>query len=185
MFKGDRITLRAMKREDIARRYAFSQDAELAGLDSDFPMPIPVERVEALFESESKEKFDDNAAWFAIEADGKYIGDCALTGLKDRYGNVELGILIGDRDYWNRGYGREAIGLLLDYAFHYLGMRRVKLTTHAKNLRAIRCYQACGFVEEGRPRQVLWIEGEWTDLVDMSILRDEWKVAREKMIMRS
>jgi RimJ/RimL family protein N-acetyltransferase len=62
----------------------------------------------------------------------------------------------------------------VDYAFHYLGARRIALTTHAKNVRAIRCYQACGFVEEGRPRKAVWIEGEYTDLVEMSILRDEW-----------
>jgi len=41
--------------------------------------------------------------------------------------------------------------------------------------RAIRCYLACGFVEEGRPRQFAWIDGEYTDLVNMSILRDEWQ----------
>ncbi len=51
---------------------------------------------------------------------------------------------------------------------------RIVLTTHAKNQRAIRCYLACGFLEEGRPRKVLWIEGEYVDLVNMSILREEF-----------
>jgi RimJ/RimL family protein N-acetyltransferase len=179
VFKTDRILLRAEKREDIPRRHEFDQDPELAGLDSGYPVPSTFEQLEARFEASARDKPDDNAAWFAIEADGKYIGDCCLIGLKDRNGNVELGIRIGDRAYWNRGYGREAVGLLLEYAFHYLGMRRVVLTTHSKNLRAIRCYQACGFVEEGRPRQVLWIEGEWTDLVNMSILRDEWLIKKQ------
>jgi len=54
------------------------------------------------------------------------------------------------------------------------------LTTHAKNERAIRCYLACGFVEEGRPRKAAWIEGEYTDLVEMSILREEWQARGEK-----
>ena len=66
------------------------------------------------------------------------------------------------------------VPVLLEYAFHYLGARRIGLTTHAKNARAMRCYRACGFAEEGRPRKVVWIEGEYTDLVEMSILRDEW-----------
>jgi RimJ/RimL family protein N-acetyltransferase len=95
-------------------------------------------------------------------------------GLRNRHGTAELGIMIGDRDYWGRGYGREVVRLLLRYGFHYLGLRRIALTTHAKNERAIRCYLACGFVEEGRPRQAAWIEGEYVDLVEMSILRDEW-----------
>ena len=68
--------------------------------------------------------------------------------------------------------------LLLHFGFHYLGARRIALTTHARNERAIRCYLACGFVEEGRPRQVLWIEGEYVDLVEMSILRNEWLATR-------
>ena len=63
--------------------------------------------------------------------------------------------MIGDRAYWGRGYGREVVKLLLDYGFRYLGARRIVLTTHAKNERAIRCFGACGFVEEGRPRQVV------------------------------
>jgi GNAT superfamily N-acetyltransferase len=63
-----------------------------------------------------------------------------------------LGIMIGDRAYWGRGYGRDAVRVLLSYAFHYLGARRIVLTTHARNERALRCYRACGFVEEGRPR---------------------------------
>ena len=83
--------------------------------------------------------------------------------------------MIGDRAYWNKGYGREVVKLLLDYGFHYLGARRIALTTHARNERAIRCYKACGFVEEGRPRKVIWIEGEYIDLVNMSILKDEWQ----------
>ena len=98
--------------------------------------------------------------------------------LQNRQGNLELGIMIGDRAYWNKGYGREVVRLLLDYAFHYLGARRIALTTHASNERAIRCYTACGFVEEGRPRKAVWIEGEYIDLVNMSILRDEWQAIR-------
>lgn len=114
-------------------------------------------------------------ASFAIEADGQYIGFCSLYNLLNPNGNLELGITIGDRAYWGRGYGREAVTLLLTYGFHYLGARRIALTTHAKNERALRCYRACGFVEEGRPRKAVWIEGEYVDLVNMSILRDEWQ----------
>jgi RimJ/RimL family protein N-acetyltransferase len=68
------------------------------------------------------------------------------------------------------------IRVLLTYAFQACGARRIALTTHAKNERAIRCYRACGFIEEGRPRKAVWIDGEYTDLVNMSILREEWEV---------
>jgi RimJ/RimL family protein N-acetyltransferase len=161
-----------MKEADIARQHAFNQDLELYGLDSAQPHVASVEQAQVFYES--RVRYDENIAPFAIETDGKYIGYCSLMNLKNRHGNFELGIMIGDRDYWGRGYGRETIKLLLDYGFHYLGGRRIELTTHAKNERAIRCYLACGFVEEGRPRQAIWMEGEYIDLVEMSILREEW-----------
>ena len=173
MLKGRHVVLRPMQPEDIARQHEFNQDLELYGLDSTYPRVSPLERAQAFYDSRTKN--DENLAAFAIEADGQYIGYCSLMDLQNRYGNLELGIMIGDRTYWGRGYGRDAIHLLLEYGFRYLGARRIALTTHAKNERAIRCYQACGFVEEGRPRKVVWIEGEYTDLVDMSILRDEWQ----------
>jgi RimJ/RimL family protein N-acetyltransferase len=173
MLKGSKALLRPMKQDDIARQHQFDQDLELYGLDCALPRVSPVETAQAFYETRTKP--DPDLAPFAIEADGKYIGYCGLRNLQDRHGNLELGILIGDRQYWGRGYGRDAVRLLLRCAFHSLGARRVGLTTHAKNERALRCYLACGFVEEGRPRQVLWIEGEYTDLVEMSILRNEWQ----------
>ncbi len=103
-----------------------------------------------------------------------------MTGLQDRHGNLELGIQIGDREYWGRGYGRGAVRLLLNYGFHYLGARRIWLTTNAKNERVIRSFAAVGFVEEGRPRKVVWIDGEYTDLVNMSILVEEWRGNNEE-----
>ena len=173
MFKGEKVLLRPIKKEDIARQHEFSQDPELYMLDCGIPRPSPLETVQANYENLVKP--DDDRAVFAIEAEGQYIGDIMLMHLKNVYGNAELGIVIGDRAYWGRGYGRDAVKLVLEYGFRYCGVRRIELTTHAKNERAIRCYRACGFVEEGRPRQVLWIDGEYTDLVNMSILRDEWQ----------
>lgn len=173
MFQTEKVLLRPMLPEDVARQHEFNQDVALYGLDCAAPQVSPLQNALAFYESRIAK--DRNNAPFAIEADGKYIGYCSLMHLQDRHGNFELGIMIGDSAYQGRGYGREIIKLLLKYGFHYLGARRIGLTTHAKNERAIRCYLACGFIEEGRPRQVLWIEGEYVDLVNMSILRDEWQ----------
>jgi RimJ/RimL family protein N-acetyltransferase len=172
MFKGEKVILRAAVEEDIPRMYEFSQDIELAGLDCAHPRPSYIERARADYQNWLKD--DPNKAFFAIEADGKYIGDCGLGGLMDPHRSAELGIFIGDRAYWNRGYGRDTVRLLLHYGFHYCGLRRIVLTTHEKNVRAIRCYLACGFVEDGRPRKAVWVEGEYLDVVNMSILREEW-----------
>jgi len=172
MFTGEKVTLRATREEDFARIHEFSRDVELAGLDCAVPRPYSQSHLQTEFQN--GQKHDPNKVFFAIEADRKYIGDCGLMGLQDPHRSAELGIVIGDRSYWGRGYGREAVHLLLHYGFHYLGLRRVVLTTHARNLRAIRCYLACGFVEEGRARKAVWVEGEYLDAVNMGILREEF-----------
>ena len=176
MLKGEKVFLRPMKPEDIIRQHQFDQDVEIYGLDCASPRPSSLERAQTFYDIRSK--IDSDFAPFAIEADGEYIGFCSLMHLQDRNRNLELGIMIGDRQYWGQGYGRDTVKLLLHYGFHYLGARRIALTTHAKNERALRCYLACGFVEEGRPRKVLWIEGEYVDLVNMSILAEEWRAGQ-------
>jgi RimJ/RimL family protein N-acetyltransferase len=173
MFKGEKVLLRPMKQEDIGRQHEFNQDPELYVLDCDTPRPAPIESAQAFYERRTK--FDEDIAPFAIEADGKYIGFCSLMNLKSRNRCAELGIMIGDRAYWGRGYGRDAVKLMLDYGFGYLGLHRIELFPHEKNMRAIRCYLACGFIEEGRARKVLWLQGEYVDVVQMSILREEWQ----------
>jgi RimJ/RimL family protein N-acetyltransferase len=173
MFKGEKVLLRPMKREDIARMHELSQDPELYVLNCDYPRPAPIEAAQAYYENSTKQ--DDNTAHFAIEVDSKYIGDILLMNLKSRNRCAELGIVIGDRAYWGRGFGREAVKLMVDYGFHYLGLHRIELFPHEKNVRAIRCYLACGFMEEGRARKALWLQGEYVDVVQMSILREEWE----------
>jgi len=117
---------------------------------------------------------------FVIEGEGKGMGSCALFHPDTTGQTCELGIGIGDRDYWARGCGRESIRLLLEYAFRYLNYRKVWLRVHATNERAIRAYRACGFVEEGRQRAQVWSNGAYDDLVLMGILREEWPGAGSK-----
>ena len=178
MLKGERVTLRAVRRDDLARLCEFNNDLEfeLAG-GGDPPMPQSLERLQAEFDKDSAQG-GRNGAWFAIEADGKLIGQCGLFRFDEFRGVAhvcELAIGIGDQGYWGRGYGREAIRLLLDYGFRHWNLHRIWLTTNSSNERAMRCYKACGFVEEGRLRQHMWANGRYVDTVCMGILREEWE----------
>lgn len=175
MLEGDRTLLRPLRSADAARQHLFDQDMELSVLDCRPPVPARLERAEEFVEQRHEDQRD--VARLAIEVDQQYIGHCSLSGLRQPHGDLELGILIGDREYWSRGYGREVVRVLLSYGFQALGARRIALTTHEDNPRAIRCYAACGFVEEGRPRQAFWTGRRYADLVEMSILRDEWSAA--------
>ena len=100
------------------------------------------------------------------------IGQCALFNLHPVAHRMELGITIGDQAYWGKGYGREAVQLLVDYGFRHHNLHRIYLEVHARNERAIRAYRSCGFAEEGRLRQHVWSDGSYDDLVIMGVLRD-------------
>ena len=117
MLKGQKTLLRAMRRDDLPRLCAFNNDVEveLAG-GGDPPMPQTLERLENDF-NQAVAKGGRDGSSFAIEADNKLIGQCALFGFDDIAQSAELGITIGDKEYWGLGYGRDAIMLLLDYGF--------------------------------------------------------------------
>lgn len=170
MLQGEKVTLRPVTRDDYPRFLLFSNDVEveLAG-GGDPPTPKTLEDVRKFFEEGS------GKTEFAIEVDGKLIGGCGLYHIDENSRHAELGIAIGDKDHWGRGYGREAVGLLLDYAFRLRNLRRVWLEVHAENERGIRAYRACGFVEEGRQREHMWLAGRYVDNVIMGVMREEWE----------
>jgi RimJ/RimL family protein N-acetyltransferase len=175
MFIGDKVILRAIRRDDVPRINQFKNDPELAWLNEEDPWePVSLERQEALF-AERLNDGERNGPRFAIEADGQYIGHCLLYHIDDFARTCQLGIGIGDPAYQGHGYGREAIHLLLRYAFEMRNLRKVGLSVLAENERAIRAYLACGFIEEGRLREQAWFKDRYTDIVVMGILRSEWR----------
>ncbi len=173
MLNSARVTLRAIRRDDLYRLCQFNNDVviELSG-GGDPPTPQTLQRLEAEFDQDSSRGGRDGAR-FAIEADGLFIGQCALFNFNAVHGTCELGIAIGDHDYLGKGYGREAIRLLLDYAFRLRNVRKVSLMVNSTNARAMGAYLACGFKEEGRLRRHVWSNGEYIDLVSMGIFADE------------
>ena len=124
-----------------------------------------------------REILEDNSHVFSIvdaETD-ELVGRCMLFRVDPVNGKAMLGIVIGERDYWDQGYGQEAVRLLLDYAFNLLNLNSVMLGTFAFNERAIRCYEKVGFKPIGRQREARIIAGEKYDLILMDILSDEFK----------
>ena len=175
MLQGPKVTLRGITRDDLPLLWRYNNDleVELAG-GGDPPIPQSFERLRGEFDHQWSMGGRDGAR-FAIEADGRFIGHCGLFNFNVTAHSCELGIGIGDKAYWGKGYGREAMSLLLDYAFRLRNFRRVWLWVHSDNERAIRSYRACGFVEEGRLRQHLWSNGRYVDAVYMGILVEEWR----------
>ncbi|MDI6893829.1 MAG: GNAT family protein [Bacillota bacterium] len=107
--------------------------------------------------------------------DGRPIGVMGLHRIDQVHREAELGIFIGEKDCWGRGYGTDAIRTLLGFAFEEMNFHRTYLRVNADNLRAQRCYEKCGFVREGTLRQAVFADGGWRDQHLMAALADEFR----------
>jgi RimJ/RimL family protein N-acetyltransferase len=117
MLTGEKVLLRAVTRDDLARLCEFNNDleTEVSG-GGDPPIPQTLARLQAEFDRQVAQG-GRNGAWFAIVADGLFIGQCGLRDFNETDRTCELGITIGDKAYWGRGYGRDTVRVLLEYAF--------------------------------------------------------------------
>jgi RimJ/RimL family protein N-acetyltransferase len=91
-----------------------------------------------------------------------------------------LGIVIGEKNQWGKGYGQDAIRTLLTFVFGEMNLNRIYLRVYADHALAINAYRKCGFVEEGRLRQDVYSEGRYHDMLVMGILKQEFLAAVSK-----
>jgi RimJ/RimL family protein N-acetyltransferase len=162
------VLAEAISRWDRDSEYMRLLDAEAA---NQFSLKKLTEWIQ-----KDQEKYPPSFYSFAIrtlEGD-RLVGFCGLDGDFFPHGEAFVGIGIGDREFWGKGYGTDAMKVILRYAFQELNLRRVSLDTFEYNPRAIRSYEKVGFVHEGRTRGFLYREGRRWDLIFMGILREEW-----------
>jgi RimJ/RimL family protein N-acetyltransferase len=180
VLKGHRVTLRNLVREDLSILCAFNNDLEVElASGGDPPVPRSFARLQARYD-DSLRRGERDGCHFAIESEGTLIGVCDLFHFDETAHTCKLGILNGDKNYWGQELGREAINLLLQYAFQYRNQHKVWLRVNANSKRAINAYRARGFVEEGRQRAHVWSDGRYLDLILMGVLREEWKSPNEQ-----
>jgi RimJ/RimL family protein N-acetyltransferase len=110
-----------------------------------------------------------------IQTDDKIIGFVGLDTIDWVSGDCWVGIAIGDRNCWGKGYGTEAMNLILNFAFRQLNLKRVSLSVFEYNPRAIRSYEKTGFRHEGLMRECIHRDGKRWDMLFMGILREEWE----------
>jgi diamine N-acetyltransferase len=176
MIYGDRIRLRADERADLPRFVEWLNDPEVReGISSYLPLSQAIE--EQWFENMLKLPRDEQPLGIEIRTeDGgwKLIGNCGLFDFKWRARSAEVGLFIGEKSCWNRGYGTEVMRLLLKHGFETLNLNRIYLHVYATNLRAIRCYEKAGYVPEGCLREAEYKNGQYVDFIVMSVLRSEY-----------
>ena len=176
MIRGSKTYLRALKHDDLPHFVRWINDPETRRFMT-MRYPLSMTEEEGWWERFSTRQ---NDYVFAIEADeGTYIGNIGLHSVDLDNRRAVLGIIIGEKAYWGRGYGTDAICTMLDWAFGYLNLNRVSLTVYEYNERAIRCYEKSGFRHEGGMRQARYLDGKYYDELMMGILRNEFLEGQE------
>jgi RimJ/RimL family protein N-acetyltransferase len=178
---GERIRLRAAEREDVNKFCVWVNDPEVT---RHLSLYLPMSRVdeENWFDAMSKREQSEKTLVIEIrDGDGwKMIGNCGVFDIDPVNRLAELGIMLGEKDEWNKGYGTETMSLLLRHCFDTLNLNRVYLHVYAENLRAKRAYEKAGFVEEGRLREAVYKHGKYDDVIVMSVLRSEWILPKKE-----
>jgi UDP-4-amino-4,6-dideoxy-N-acetyl-beta-L-altrosamine N-acetyltransferase len=170
MIYGAITRLRRIERDDIPTFVRWFADPDVR----EFLLinrPISIAEEEQWFAQQLQSQ---NAELFAIETnDGIHIGNIGLHDINWVHRAAEMGIVIGHKQYWGKGYGSDAIRTLLRFAFDEMNLHRVQLTVYEDNARAIRAYEKCGFQREGRLRDAVYRKGRYYDMFLMSVLNGE------------
>jgi len=181
MLIGDGIRLRAAERSDIPNFVRWLNDPDVYH-NLQLRSPLSLADEERWFEGMLTRPPREQVLVIEIETPQGWrpVGNTSLMAFDLVSANAEVGIFIGEKDLWGRGIAQNALRLVLNYAFNDLNLERVGLRVYAPNHHAIRCYEAVGFVHEGRQRKAMYRKGELVDILLMSVLRSEWTAQAQK-----
>ena len=177
LFRGQLVRFTREEPEIHAKAEArWQRDSELHRLADSGPAQLSSEKsIKDWLEKQTEDGFKPERYGFSVRtlAEDKFIGFLGLW-LDLIHSEAWVGLGIGERDFWSKGYGTDMMKLCMQYVFRELGLQRLSLGLHEYNPRALRSYEKCGFRPEGRTRQDLLREGRRYDSLWMGILREEW-----------
>jgi RimJ/RimL family protein N-acetyltransferase len=175
MIRGTSVQLRPLDPSDLEACLRWVNDPEVTRtLAARYPYSRL--REQEWLEATARSDPGTGQLTFAIETlEGRHIGSCGIHRVEWENRVCEIGIMIGEKDCWNRGYGTDAVRTLVRFAFREMNLHRVELNVFDFNPRAQACYRKCGFVEEGRKRQAFYRDGAYHDIIIMGVLREEFE----------
>lgn len=172
---GDNIILREYRLEDLPSMREWCNDPQITQYLSDiFLYPHTLNGTESYLNALLEGTTDQKGFIIADRGTEQYIGQIDLFHIDWKNRCAELGMVIGNTLLHNQGIGTAAIKLLQRFVFLELNLHRLQLEVHDFNLPAIRCYAKCGFQEEGRLRKKHFSRGNYSDIICMSILQEEY-----------
>ena len=176
--EGAKVALRPKTEADAVDDYRWRRDPELARLDATFPIQMSFDEFLRLYQSRLLRNDPWSLRFAIITLDGRHIGNCGCYDIDVRKGTAEVGIMIGERAFWGRGYGSQAMATLVEHIFSTTPVRLLYLHTLHWNTRARRSFAKVGFVEKG-----LVDRGGYT-FVRMELPRELWLARRADTLSR-
>ena len=169
MTNDSKIKLRNKRLSDARNDYEWQRDYELARLDATTPINCSFQEYLTDYSDEIQYPSPYRHPFSVETHDGKHIGNCVYYNVDEHKGEAELGIMIGDRDYWNRGYGTDTVSALINHIFRRTALNRIYLKTLVSNTRAHRCFMKCNLKPCG------FLERDGYEFLLMEIYRNEWQ----------
>jgi RimJ/RimL family protein N-acetyltransferase len=174
---GDHVGLRPFEDPitdgEAERVYRWSRDDQVLRWSGGVPTELTLEDFRDHLRGERWHAPNNRRAFFIVTRDDRLIGRIGVFAMDREHRDGELGIVIGEPDFWGKHYGRDAIQTMLRHIFATSTLDRIYLFTFADNLRAQRCFAACGFRSRGAARRFSPDVGEY-DGIEMEITRREF-----------
>jgi len=176
--QGNNVYLAALEKQDCKKLYE-DNEYDFGNATESILFGYSVENSDEWFyEIQKLLKENVNVRLGIFLNDTTVIGDVALQGIDDKNRSCSIGIGIAKIENRNKGYGTEAIELILDYGFKNVGMERITASTMEINIPAQRTLKKLGFTFEGRARKAVYFRGEKYDNLHYGLLASEWKNAK-------
>jgi glycine cleavage system H protein len=178
MLRGRKVILRPYDEgftdEEVSRHYRWSRDAEVLRLSGGLPTELGLAEFVEQFRQERIKPSSTRRVFAILTRQGELIGRIGYFQIDKWRRQAELGIVIGEKEYWGQGYGRDAVETLLRHIFRTANLRRIYLFTYIENVRAQRCFARCGF-RRHEPRKWLTIDLTQHEGIEMEITREEFQ----------
>jgi len=176
---GNKTRLREKELGDARRDYNWHMDRELARMDASPLLWTSFKEYLSDYAAQLRSPVPSRRIFAILTLDAKHIGNCSYYNINEKRREAELGIMIGDRDYWGKGYGTDAVITLVNNIFLDTKLVQVHLKTLDWNYRAHKCFEKCGFQRCG----FLYRDGY--SYILMKVERETWLALHFKPIAAS
>jgi RimJ/RimL family protein N-acetyltransferase len=177
VLQGKNILLRALEREDLKQLHKWQNDGDIMRLARSYPdNMVSMEALENEYEKTIKGE-DHEKQVFIIQArsGGKAIGWASIRHWGKKALGADIGLAIGEKKHWRKGYGTEVTKLLQHEVFEQLGLHRAEWWTNSDNKGSLALAKKLGFKEEGRLRDAVFYDNRFHDLIVLGLLREEYE----------